>query len=149
MRNRRTKLFAIFLCCLATGVALAQSSENYALNWTVIGGGGGEMHSSSYAMQSTVGQTAIGTASDGCLLETGYWYSIAGVGSGICGDLNGDGEVTAADAVIALEIATGSRPCDVATLAAADIDRDGQVTALDAMMILQAAAGNIDIELQM
>jgi hypothetical protein len=123
MRNQKTKLFAIFLCCLATG--------------------GGEMHSASYAMQSTVGQTAIGTASDGCLLEAGYWYSITGGGSGICGDLNDDGEVTAADAVIALEIATGGRPCDVATLAAADIDRDGQVTALDALMILQAAGAGM------
>ena len=50
-----------------------------------------------------------------------------------------------ADAVIALEIATGGRPCDVATLAAADIDRDGQITALDALLILQAAAGAINL----
>ena len=57
------------------------------------------------------------------------------------GDLNSDGEITTADAVIALEIAAGSRPCDAATLAAADVSGDDHVTSLDALMILQAAAG--------
>ncbi len=59
----------------------------------------------------------------------------------LCGDLNGDGNVTTADAVIALEIAAGSRPFD----AAADVNGDGIVTSLDALMILQAAAGQIVI----
>ena len=134
------------LCLLATGGASAQASTNYALNWSVVSSGGCEMTSASYAMQSTVGQTAIGAASDGYRLEAGYWYRDAGgVGGepGVCGDLNRDGEVTAADAVIALEIAAGSRPCDAATLAAADVDGDGVVTSLDTLMILKAAAGVI------
>ncbi len=59
----------------------------------------------------------------------------------ICGDINGNGEVTTADAVIALEIAAGSRPNDPA----ADVSGEGQVTSLDAMMILQAAVGRIEI----
>ena len=59
----------------------------------------------------------------------------------LCGDLNGDGKITAADAVIALEIAAGSRSFD----AAADVSGDGVVTSLDALMILQAAAGQIEI----
>ena len=59
----------------------------------------------------------------------------------LCGDLNGDGDVTTADAVIALEIAAGSCPFD----AAADVDGDGVVTSLDALMILQAAVDAIDI----
>ncbi len=49
------------------------------------------------------------------------------------GDLNGDGEITAADAVIALAIAAGSHPFD----ALADMSGDGQVTSLDALMILK------------
>ena len=57
------------------------------------------------------------------------------------GDLNGDGVVTAADTVIALEIAAGSRSFD----SAADVSGDGQVTSLDALMILQAAAGEIEL----
>ena len=59
----------------------------------------------------------------------------------LCGDLNGDGKITTADAVIALEIAAGSRPNDPA----ADVDGDGVVTSLDALMILQATAGLIEI----
>ena len=62
------------------------------------------------------------------------------------GDLNDDGVVTAADAVIALEIAAGgSASCDPATLTAAEVSGDGVVTSLDALMILQAAAGAIAI----
>ena len=132
------------LCRLADRWLLAQTSANYALNWSVVGSGGCEMTSASYAMQSTGGQTATGAASDGYRLEAGYWYRDAGgVGGepGVCGDLNRDGEVTAADAVIALEIAEGSRPFD----APADVDGDGVVTSLDALMILKAAAGLIDI----
>lgn len=56
------------------------------------------------------------------------------------GDLNHDGNVTPADAVIALTIAaSGGENYN------ADIDDDGKVTALDGLMILQAAAGNIEI----
>ena len=61
------------------------------------------------------------------------------------GDLNRDGKITTADAVIALQIAAGSRPCDAAMLAAADVSGDGCVTSLDALMILQAAAGAIEL----
>ena len=46
-----------------------------------------------------------------------------------------------ADAVIALEMAAGIRPVDLA----ADVDGDGVITSLDALMILQAAAGQIEI----
>jgi PKD repeat protein len=56
------------------------------------------------------------------------------------GDLNGDNEITPADAVIALTIAaSGGENYD------ADIDGDGKVTSLDGLMILQAAADNIKI----
>ncbi len=129
------------LCLLAAGGASAQTSANYALNWSVVGSGGGEIASASYAMQSTVGQTAIGITSDGYMIEAGYWHRITGGESAVCGDVNRDGVVTAADAVIALEMASGSRPPD----AAADVDGDGVVTSLDALMILQAAAGQIEI----
>jgi len=56
------------------------------------------------------------------------------------GDLNGDDQITPADAAIALRLAAGgSAPCDPATLDAADVSRDGRITSLDALMILQAA----------
>ena len=129
------------LCLLAAGGASAQTSANYALNWSVVGSGGCEIDSASYAMQSTVGQTAIGVASDGYTFEAGYWHRIAGGESEVCGDVNRDGVVTVADAVIALEIAAGSRLFD----SAAEVSGDGTVTSLDALMIRQAAAGNIKL----
>ena len=51
------------------------------------------------------------------------------------------GGFTTADALIALEIAAGSRPNDPA----ADVDGDGVVTSLDALMILQVAVGGIEL----
>ena len=58
------------------------------------------------------------------------------------GDLNSDNEITTADAMIALQMATGSRTPDIAR---GDVDDDGRVTSLDALMIMQAAAGSINL----
>jgi len=50
------------------------------------------------------------------------------------GDLNGDGQITPADAVIALQMAVRGEHND-----GADTDGDGRVTSVDALMVLQAA----------
>ena len=56
------------------------------------------------------------------------------------GDLNHDGDLTPADATIALQLAaTGAHN------PAADVSGDDRVTSLDALMILQAAAGAITL----
>jgi parallel beta-helix repeat protein len=56
------------------------------------------------------------------------------------GDLDGDGEMTATDAAIALQFVAsgGYNP-------AADVNHDNHITSLDALMILQAAAGGVTI----
>jgi hypothetical protein len=74
------KRIVIFLLTVAllVGVStiLAMSSDNYRLDWftPLIGGGGGPAGSTHYAVNFTVGQTAIGVASSSsyqaCL---GYW----------------------------------------------------------------------------
>ena len=56
------------------------------------------------------------------------------------GDLNGDGKLTPADAVIALNIAVSSDYNKNA-----DVNDDGTVNSLDVLMILQAAASSITI----
>jgi hypothetical protein len=56
------------------------------------------------------------------------------------GDLNGDGNVTPADAAIALRMAVRGEYAD-----AADVSRDGRVTSLDALMLLQAAGRAIEL----
>nr|QNO49249.1 hypothetical protein LDNCKMAD_00014 [Methanosarcinales archaeon ANME-2c ERB4] len=54
------------------------------------------------------------------------------------GDLNHDGQITSADALIALAIAASG-----AHHPAADVSDDNRVTSLDALMIMQAAEGTI------
>jgi len=57
------------------------------------------------------------------------------------GDINHNGAITAADALICLQIAAGSREYDHV----ADVNDDGQVTSLDALMIVQAAVENTEL----
>ena len=59
------------------------------------------------------------------------------------GDVNGDGEVTAVDAWLALQAATRARTLWGDKQVAADVDGVMGVSAVDALMILQRAAGTL------
>ncbi|MGI6264407.1 MAG: leucine-rich repeat protein [Acutalibacteraceae bacterium] len=59
------------------------------------------------------------------------------------GDVDGNGEVTAADALMALQAATGKIELVGVRQAAADVDGNGAVSAADALAILQFATGKI------
>ena len=59
------------------------------------------------------------------------------------GDLNGDTNITATDALIALQAASGRITLTDAQKAVADVTGDGKVTAVDALKILQFASGRI------
>jgi len=56
------------------------------------------------------------------------------------GDVNGDGVLTTADAVLALQIAVNGEYSDVA-----DVNGDDAVTSIDALMIMQAIVKNIEL----
>ncbi|MBR5769661.1 MAG: leucine-rich repeat protein [Clostridia bacterium] len=56
------------------------------------------------------------------------------------GDSDGDGEITVADALMALRIAAKLAPETPEALAVADTDRDGRITVADALKILRVAA---------
>ncbi|MEA1863909.1 MAG: dockerin type I domain-containing protein, partial [Euryarchaeota archaeon] len=56
------------------------------------------------------------------------------------GDLNRDGKITTADAMIALQRAASGECC-----VNADVSGDGRVTSLDVLMILPGAAGIIKL----
>ena len=56
------------------------------------------------------------------------------------GDLNRDGDITPADAAIALQLAASG-----AQNPAADVNDDGRIAPLDALMILQAATANTEL----
>jgi hypothetical protein len=56
----------------------------------------------------------------------------------LLGDVNGDGEITSADAAIALQMVVCGEYDSIA-----DVNQDNSVTSLDALMIMQAAVGRI------
>ena len=55
------------------------------------------------------------------------------------GDVDGDGEVTASDALLVLRFSMNMCSLGPDALAAADMDGDGEVTAADALLILRAS----------
>ena len=73
------KRIALFLTLAAflllAGRARAMSSDHYRLDWFVplTGGGGGLAGSAHYAVNFTVGQSAIGTSSNTYRACLGYW----------------------------------------------------------------------------
>ena len=77
---RRVTFLLILAVLLLAGSALAMDSEHYRLDWftPLTGGGGGAASSTNYAVNLTVGQSAIGTSAStnykGCL---GYWCGAA------------------------------------------------------------------------
>lgn len=68
-------LTLVVLLALADS-ALAMSSTNYRLDWfTPMTGSGGPTNSANYAVNFTVGQTVIGSASSTNYgVGLGYWY---------------------------------------------------------------------------
>ena len=75
-----TALVAGFLCSLLlVGSILAMSSTNYKLDWfTPMTGSGGPASSTHYAINFTVGQSAIGASSSANYgVGLGYWYGAA------------------------------------------------------------------------
>ncbi len=70
-------LFSLLVLTLFGGTVLAQTGDGFDLTWNVIGGGGGggPMTGSGFFVDSTLGQTAIGPATQGdWWLGQGYWY---------------------------------------------------------------------------
>jgi len=59
----------------------------------------------------------------------------------IVGDVNGDGEVTAADASLVLKHIVGTRTLSPAEQDVADVTNNGTISALDAAWILQCSVG--------
>jgi len=79
--KRTMILLTLAALLLLAGNALAMRSTNYWLDWftPLTSGGGGAAGSANYAVNLTVGQTAIGSASSSsyraCL---GYWCRVEG-----------------------------------------------------------------------
>lgn len=65
-------------------------------------------------------------------------------GKWILGDLDGDGEPTAIDALMILRFSGGRISLTDQQMNAGDIDGDGEPTAIDALRVLRFSAGRID-----
>ncbi len=65
---------------LLAQIVLAMASTNYRLDWsTALTGGGGSASSTHYAINFTVGQSAIGTStSTSYKAGLGYWHGVSG-----------------------------------------------------------------------
>jgi len=61
----------------------------------------------------------------------------------ILGDVDGNGSITAFDALMSLQIATGNKQGSVVELKAADVDGINGASAYDALRILLYATGKI------
>ena len=93
-----------FILTLLTAFVMAPfvMAQNYTLEKYVIGGGGGEMSSTNYSVNGTVGQPVIGpTSSTNYSIEAGFW-SGAGPGTGggceyVVGDANGSSSYNGLD----------------------------------------------------
>ena len=77
--KRTALLLTLAVLLLLAGRALAMSSDHYRLDWFVplTGGGGGPASSTNYAVNFTVGQSAIGTSSNTYRACLGYWCGAA------------------------------------------------------------------------
>lgn len=80
MRIKIVVLLSVVLALLlSAGTARAISSPNYRLDWfpPLTGGGGGPANSANYAVNFTIGQTAIGPSASSLYgVGLGYWYGI-------------------------------------------------------------------------
>ena len=144
--RRRAALIVALLASLATaGIAFAQSSASFDLSWNVLGGGGGESESASFAAGSTIGQPLAGSSESASFqLDAGFWPGVAGgivaaptpgpgdptatPGPGDPTDTPGPGDPTSTPPPNGL---VGDANCDDA------------VNAIDAAFILQFGAGLI------
>lgn len=89
---------------------------------------------------STAAQLVTGTG------VTGETFTVTVQEStGLLGDVNGDGNVTTADALIALYAANSLYMLTEEQKIAADVNKDSRVTTADALMILYAANGLITL----
>jgi len=78
-RTSTIMILILITLLLGVGSALAMASPNYRLDWftPMTGGGGGPASSTQYAVNFTVGQTAIGaSANEHYASGLGYWYGL-------------------------------------------------------------------------
>ena len=73
MTTKRMLILALAVFFLASGFALAMDYTP-AIDWSVIGGGGGHAETAPYTLDGTIGQAMVGMVSNGPYeLCSGFW----------------------------------------------------------------------------
>ncbi|UCC79633.1 MAG: hypothetical protein JSW64_15435 [Candidatus Zixiibacteriota bacterium] len=68
----------IRIICLLMLISSSALAQNYQIDWYVIASGGGQMSSTNFNVNGTVGQPIIGTSSSASYtIESGYWVGAA------------------------------------------------------------------------
>ena len=129
--------------CLCSSVfadtpASTENKQTSEVPWDVLDGGGGVMCSESYSVGGSLGQIAPGVSVvEFKILSAGYWAGIDSLPSCgpafACGDCNGDGRITVADAtyLVSYIYRGGSAP-----IGSGDVNLDTRVTVADATYIV-------------
>ncbi|HSG99033.1 MAG TPA: hypothetical protein VLB27_03225 [candidate division Zixibacteria bacterium] len=127
-----------------------QAAATYDIPWSSINGGGTPMSSASYAVNSSVGQAAIGAASSASYqVGAGYWYGTEAASGGGCAcdchaDPQCDGVTNVLDVVHGVNIAFKGSPdindpnanCPRTTT---DVDCNGFTNVLDVVRFVNVA----------
>lgn len=79
-----------------------------------------------------------------CVMMTVFFGTVSFADNRTIGDANGDGMVTALDALHILRYSVGIVDMDAQSVQAADVDGNGTANAKDALLILRKAVGLID-----
>ena len=122
------------------GMTQANNGIIHTMNFTVLAGAAGdseirvEVKKFNYMMTDD-DQYPVPTQT-----QSG-WIFVNGGEPGVPGDADGDGVVTAADALLVMRCALGTAELSPETAALCDADGDGNVTLSDAVLILRAALG--------
>lgn len=91
--------------------------------------------------EQTTTITNFTTVYSGTTLISEHEITTVPIANEVSGDLDGDSDISAADARLTLRAAVGLDKLTDALVKAADVDSDGMVTSADARLILRAAIG--------
>ena len=131
-------------------VATTSRSATYEIKWQSINGGGGNIKSMNYEMQSSIGQSATGYAtSANYQLGAGYWYGVGGNTQCSCpsqGDIaerpSGNGVIDVFDVIEIIGIAFSGSP-DIqdpqCPKTRGDVDNNGVTDVFDVIYLIATA----------
>ena len=122
---------------------ITSSSATYVIDWQSINGGGEDIQSTNYEVQSSIGQSVIGYSTSASYeLGAGYWYGVSGGGGCACpfqADINGDGFIDSIDLSLVIDIVFfgGTDVTDpLCPTSRGDFNNDGFADSVDLSLVI-------------